>query len=85
LNQNGINLIEEIQKYLLFNQKNVKQMTSKLILIIIFIFGSFSFAQQNGSKAAPGDITVTKADTTLQTGQRKKGKDLGNKPLLNSG
>jgi hypothetical protein len=56
-------------------------MTSKLILIIIFIFGSFSFAQQNGSKAAPGDITVTKADTTLQTGQRKKGKDLGNKPL----
>jgi hypothetical protein len=56
-------------------------MASKLILIVIFIFGSFTYAQQNDHKATPNDFTITGADTTLQTGQRKKGRKLENQPL----
>ena len=53
-------------------------MANKLILIIIFTFGSFSFARQNYYKAAPNDFTIVSADTSMQTGSRKKFKNPGN-------
>jgi hypothetical protein len=53
-------------------------MANKLILVLIFIFGSLSFAQQNNNKTATNDISIARADTALQTGSRKKGKNPGN-------
>jgi kynureninase len=56
-------------------------MANKLIFIIIFIFGSFSYAQQNDYKATPNDFTITGADTTLKTASRKTGRKLENQSL----
>jgi len=56
-------------------------MANKLILIIIFIFGSYVYAQQYEISATQSDLSSMRADTTFQDGRRRKGKNIGNKPM----